>query len=349
MKKRSGSRTSLSDIAKAAGISKAAVCYALQNRPKISKTTRARVLRLAQRLGYVPDARLGSWMANVNRTRTRDLLPIAWLNTNPERNAWREEKFLSPYFAGAQKQALALGYRLDEIWTHEPGMTMRRISQILDQRGIEGAIISYPARHFRLNWEHLAGVCIGTGLLAPLLHRVTADLFFNLNLALKMVKRFGYRRIGICLDEVLDRRHAQHAIRAMAHYLNATTPKSCRVPPLFYGGAPVQEKVAVQILRWIKREKPDVIIGHHNNLVVWAEEAGLRVPRDVGIVHLATDDDVNSWAGICSNKREIGADAVKMVVSLLQTREFGLPKVAMNTYIRGAWHPGKTLLVPKPK
>ena len=80
-------------------------------------------------------------------------------------------------------------------------MTMKRVSQILYQRGIEGAIVTHPARHLRLNWNHLAAVSLEGALLAPRLHRVMSDMFFNLLLALKMVKRSGYRRIGICVDQ----------------------------------------------------------------------------------------------------------------------------------------------------
>jgi hypothetical protein len=73
------------------------------------------------------------------------------------------------------------------------------------------------------------------------------------------------------------------------------------------------------------------------------------VPQDVGIVHIATDDDVADWAGISSHRKRIGAAAVEWVISLLQSRQFGVPETALSTIVRGTWHEGWTLLTPKPK
>ena len=64
-----------------------------------------------------------------------------------------------------------------------------------------------------------------------------------------------------------------------------------------------------------------MVVGLDNYLVRWLNEAGYRVPEEIGIVHLALDDDVIDWAGIHSNKREIGATAVELVISSLQKYE----------------------------
>src|SRR5271156_141963 len=112
MKNEPSSRVSIRDIAQAAGISKSAVGYALQNRPGVSKATRVKILRIAERLGYVPDARLTSWMKVMRETKFKDFLPIAWLNSKPERDTWDKVKYLSPYLEGARGRALELGYRI---------------------------------------------------------------------------------------------------------------------------------------------------------------------------------------------------------------------------------------------
>lgn len=197
MKRKKPSRVSIKDITRAAGVSKAAVSFALRNRQGVSKETRERILRIAKRLGYVPDARIGSWMARVQGAKTKDLLPIAWLNTHPEKDAWHKYKFYSPYLEGARECASQLGYRLEEIWLHELGMTMAGINRILYRRGIEGVIVTPSSRHLRLNWDRLASVAIGGDLLLPRLHRIETDIFYNLLLALRVLKRHGYRRIGV--------------------------------------------------------------------------------------------------------------------------------------------------------
>ncbi|MFD9738392.1 LacI family DNA-binding transcriptional regulator [Umezawaea sp. NPDC059074] len=49
-------RPTISDIAKAAGVSTGAVSYALNGRPGVSETTRRRVVEIADRLGWVPSS-----------------------------------------------------------------------------------------------------------------------------------------------------------------------------------------------------------------------------------------------------------------------------------------------------
>jgi LacI family transcriptional regulator len=107
--------------------------------------------------------------------------------------------------------------------------------------------------------------------------------------------------------------------------------------------------VKKQIAAWLSRHKPDVIVCHNGHMLEWVEEAGYRVPEEIGVVHLATDDDVSDWAGLTSNRREMGAVSSELVVSLVNSRQFGVPRIDRSTLIRGTWHPGRTLLVPKPE
>jgi LacI family transcriptional regulator len=350
MKKKKVARVSIRAIARAAGLSPSQVSYALQNRPRVKKSTRDRVLRIAESLGYNPDPRLSSWMARVRDAKEKEFLPIAWLNTEELKDAWHRYTFLSPLLEGAQARARQLGYRLEEFWLQEPGMTAARLGRILYQRGLEGVIVTPQAKYVRLDWSQLAGVSLGTELLAPRLHRVDSDAFYNMALALKMVMRFGYRRIGVCLAWQFDR-FALSPARAALRDFQATHPKLEALPPHFYAGhAPHQWDATVRGMgEWLRRNRPDVIVCHSAFMKTWVESLGLRVPEDVGIVHLATDDDVSFWAGIDTQRRDRGAFAVELVVSLMQARQFGIPKIARSTLVRGVWHGGETLLIPKPE
>ncbi len=310
------------------------------------------VMKVARKLGYAPDARMATRMIHVREAKAKDLLPIAWINTHSEKDAWQKHLFYSPYLEGAREYALQLGYRLEEIWSHQPGLTMRRISQILYQRGIEGVIVTHPALHLRLQWNFLAAVSMESSLLAPRLHGVSTDQFFNIQLALKVVKRFGYRRIGICLEDNFAR-YMGRAIFISVSQFHMTTPSAYRIPPMFYnwgreGG--VHEAVASEaVVNWIRHHKPEVVVGHSNRLVDWVRAAGYRVPQDIGVVHLANDDDVSDWAGINSHRRQIGAVAAERVISLMQNRQFGVPESPVGMTIRGTWSHGWTLQTPKPK
>jgi LacI family transcriptional regulator len=158
-----------------------------------------------------------------------------------------------------------------------------------------------------------------------------------------MLAKLGYRRVGICLQEYFrGERDAKHAI---AHYFSSRLPQALRVPPLFYiikHGDSSQAKKMVQT--WLSRHRPEVIVCHNNMVLSWVREAGFAVPDDVGIVHLATDDDVADWAGIHSNRGEIGAAAAEFLVSLINHRQVGVPAIDREIMIRGRWHAGWTLM-----
>lgn len=345
MKQKPSPKVSLRDVAEKAGISTVAASYALRNRPGVSKSTRERVVRIARSLGYVPDPRIASWMARMRESKTKELLPLVWFNHHlNDRDAWRKYQFLTPYLEGARERCHELGYTLEEVWSHEPGITAERLSQILYNRGIEGVVVTHFVRDFALQWDRLAAVSLEARLETPNLDRVMTDHLYNFRLALERVQEAGYRRIGVCLSEELDQ-NTDYALRAAACYYNTTVPAARRVPPLFYpwGGEENERVGNDRVFEWLKRWKPEVLIGLNNRLIEWSESAGLSVPDQIAVVHIANDDDVRNWAGVCSNKREIGAAAVSMLVARIQNRQFGLPKTATRTFIRGTWCPGPTL------
>jgi LacI family transcriptional regulator len=346
-------KASVGNIARLAGVSTTTASVALKNQPGVGVAKRKQILRIAKKLGYAPDANIGSWMARVRDAKSKELLPIAWLNTAGERDAFQRYRFQSPLWEGARARAQELGYNLEDIWCHEPGMTMRRLTKILYQRGIEGVIVTHPAKHFRLDWDHLASVSLGSSLLVPKLHRVTADFNFNFQLALKSLKRLGYKRIGVCLGQEVDS-YSHFTIRATASAFYSSASRAEQIPPLFHPHYVFSKNISEtagreeELVAWFKRHRPEVIVGHDNRIEQWVKAAGYRVPEDVGIVHLAVDDDVLDWAGIYSRRREVAAAAVDWLVSLMRNHQYGVSKAPLHILMRGLWQNGRTL-GPPPK
>lgn len=335
-------RVSLGDVAREANVSVTSAGCALRNLPGVSEVTRQRIFETAKRMNYFPDARLASTMAGIRRSAVKDLLPVVWLNANWEKDAWRRYSFLSPYMEGAGERFKELGYRIEEYWIRDPGSSMRRIAQIIESQGIEGVIVTDPARHVRLKWDRLAGVAIGGGLLAPALHRVAMDSNYNLMLSLKSLRRLGYKRIGVCLTEQADR-FSNHGARSTTLYFNSTIPQSHRVEPLFTGIDLDPDGDKRAFAAWLEREKPDAVVGHSSQMVEWVESAGYQVPGEIAVAHTAIEDDVLDWAGIYANKREIGRLAASKLVSLIHQRQFGIPAIASSEFVPGVWRHGRTV------
>jgi LacI family transcriptional regulator len=345
MKKPKNAPVSVRDVAKAAGISKSAASYALRNDPNTSKKTRERVWRIAKKLGYSRDPELDVWMTKVRGSKTKGLLTIAWLNTHTT-PSFRDHSFLSPYLEGAESRCFELGYKLEEIWLRQPGLTQKGISRILYHRGIDGLIVGHPTGHLSIDFNRLAAVCLEGSLLIPRLHRVCTNLTYNLTLAIRSVRRLGYQRIGVCLTDQVDQ-FSHHLIRSTLHYLGSATPDNNLVEPLFHPNVGGEGAKGPQVSKWIKKTKPDVVICHDNRMLQWIKELGHKVPEEIALVHLALDDDVLDWAGIYSNRRIIGRTAAELVISQIQNRQVGVPEVAWEILLTGAWRNGWTLRSPK--
>ena len=342
---------SLGDVAKAAGIARSTASYALRNDPNVSLKTRERVQALARELGYVPDAGIASWMESVRKTKQRTPVPIAWLNTSKRVAAW-DDAALHPYIEGARARCRELGYELEEFWVEAAGMTQRRISSILYNRGIQGVIISpspsAKLRHLNLEWKHFACASFEGSIIAPRLHRVMPDHLGNTIMTLKTLRRAGYRRIGVFLQQE-TKRSSLYAYSAAILYFHSKIPAADQIPPLFYRCEDETPECSDLFSVWMDKHRPDVVVGYHSKLVEWIRARGLRVPQEVGVVHLAIDGDVEEWSGVWQCKRQIGVETAELVISMVQHHRFGLPQTAQDILIQGEWHPGNTLLRTKPK
>lgn len=335
---------SLKMIAERTGVSRMTVSCALRNSPRVKKETVARIHAVAKALGYAPDPKIAATMVGVRNAKRKTLEPIAWLNANQNARAYHTYTWLSPYREGAEERCMELGYKLDEFWLREPGMTDRRMSSILASRGIHGVVVC-PAvlpeiTHLRLDWRQFAGISFETAVLLPRLHRVAPDYYYNILLALKMLRRLGYRRIGLFLHRQEERR-SHHTYLAGFRYFQSGIPAGEHVAPLIYD--PFDETA---LRSWLAKVKPDVVIGHHSKLVTWLEEAGHQVPDDMGVAHLSLDGDCEDWGGIWQHKRRIGAQVAEQLVSMIQNNRLGLPDIAYKTLVPGEWRHGKTLRKP---
>lgn len=343
-------KASLGDIARIAGVSRMTVSCAMRNSPRVKAETREEIHRIARELNFIPDARMARLMEGVREAKSKEPLPIAWLNTGKHEDAWRRFRWLSPYYEGARDRCAELGYKLDEIWLKTPEMNSRRISNILYHRGITGVIVCPSLEsltHLRLNWSRFASVTFERAILAPRLHRVAHDYFYNMLLALKMLRRFGYRRIGVFMQQLTERK-SFHGYISGLWYFHSDVDTAERVSPLIYRHVDEIKGDGQRFREWLDGERPDVVVGHHSELVNWLRAAGRKVPEEIGVVHLAMEDDCAEWAGIWSRKREIGAQVVEQLVTAMHNNNFGLPTVSHDLLIGGYWKAGATLLVPKP-
>ncbi len=332
-------RLTLRDLAAQLGVSHMTVSLALRNDPRLLPATRKRVQAAARKAGYRADAVLSSLMA---RLRTLHEKPaqatLGFVTGWPTRDGWRKMSNLVRFYVGAKRRAGQLGYALDELWLTEPGMTSARMTKILRTRGIRGLILhSLPASGGRLDlaWAHFACVTKGLTVSHPAMHRVVSSHYEDMQHVLHELERRRYRRIGLVLSEALSERVDQAWLAAFLLHQNKMIVTE-RLPALITSTG----DEADQFDQWYSAHRPEVILFSDQPVARWIERLKLRVPADVGLVHLDWSRDVAPLAGLDSDPETIGEAATNLLVGQLQANEFGIPKHEKIVAVRGHWVPG---------
>lgn len=348
----------LDQIAMAAGVHKMTVSRALRNHPAVAPSTREKIQRIAQELGYRPNPLLTVFQAHVrSRHAPTYIATLGWLVAAVPRDYW-ERPWTQGLLEGARTRASALGYKLDIIYLGDLKRLsvedqIRRYREVLHSRGIHGLIIPHAEspRFASRIWENTAVVAIGQHHIDigasdrpvessdALYHSVAVDYFANMRTCCQALRALGYSRIGLHLSPWIDN-ISDHQYRASFAFQQSTWPARDRVPILIDPN--LDEMPSLEFRQWIKKARPDVIISTTNRIADWFRHLNLRMPEDIGVVHLWLASDVPDWSGINPRIAEIGATAVDVLVHQLQHNELHPPAVPRQTVIAGVWVPGRT-------
>jgi LacI family transcriptional regulator len=340
-------RTTVRDIAKRAGVHFTTVSRALSKHPSIPVTTCERIRKIAEELHYVPDPMLSALTAY----RTRLAAPtfhgnLGWMTNSSTREGWNTCPTFDLYLQGAQARAAELGYKLEEFWLREPGLTNRRSMEILRARNIQGVILSpqpRPKMRLRLGWDRLSAVTFGFTLAWPRLHRVANNHFHSMQMLVRHLRAMGYRRLGLVLDVTKDDR-VERAWSGGFLSLQHDWARAEKVPPL------ILPKVAAPgFLKWFRASRPDVVICQELDLLGVLTDSGYRVPEDVGFATptITSGPHRRAIAGLDENAMEAGKVAVDLVVGMIHRGESGIPKLPQDVTIESQWSPGDTVMRQK--
>lgn len=284
-------------------------------------------------------------MRTRHRRLTRKDLPVlAVIHTQSARGGWRkgQAQILPQMWEGVAQRIAARGYRMEEFWLYEPGVTHARLGEIIRWRGIPGAIFG-PSGGRALNLEmdlsSLACVRIGSGAVSPPIHRVSNNQYQTTALAVRECAALGYRRPGLVVRGELNRWHDyqwEGGFDVACKHLPAVEA----VPVLFIG----YENYSGDFDRWYEQHRPDVVLDvSEDDMLVCLRKLGLRVPEDVGFVTLCSPEVGHPLSGAVQDGREVGARAVDLLIHLVENNEVGLPRCPLTQSTVPLWNPGNTL------
>ena len=270
--------TTLSDIAREAGVSKMSVSRAINNLPKISAETRQRVLKVAHRLNYNPNPHARA--LTTNRSYLIGIVVPDMMHS-----------FFSEMSRGIESLSKAAGYQNLICNTDEdPTLELNEVSALLSHTDgliIATALAPTDTKFYRQIIKAGAKIVLVdrylNGLRCPVVR--TDDVMAGLLGAEHLIK-LGHRRIGY-LCGVRTSNAADRFLgykQALKKYKLPFDPALVRV-----SGFPYEETGYEVVHYWIREgSMPPAVLAFSDPAAIGAmraaTDAGLRVPEDLAIV-----------------------------------------------------------------
>lgn len=334
----------MQEVARAADVHQTTVSLALRNDPRLPKKTRARIQKVAARLGYRPDPMLTA--LNYYRSGRRDVkvpTTMAFLLNFHD----REELEISPphrlFLEGARKQAELIGYHLETFFIgHKTTGAGPRIERVLKARNITGVILAAfgdKMFKFQMVWDDFSIVRIESQQLNCALHMVSSHQLELTREAVRRLHQLGYRRIGLAVGE-REETLLRNAFTAGYYVEVALRPDVMHLPPLLLPVGASTEDIAPQIARWAKAHEIEVIASNWPEVPDALRMMGRRVPQDIVVASLDLNPDRGVNAGMRQNHRIVGERAVEQLAIMMRTNQRGIGRPHNITLIEGDWVDG---------
>ena len=335
-------RPTIRSIAERLSLSTATVSLALREHPRIPESTRERVKKTAREMGYHPNPAIAKLMTHIRSARHIEAMTtLAFLNSTRTKTPTSLSLYHRLLWKGIEEQGRELGYQIESFWLQEKNMTPKRMSQILESRGIQGLIIPPFAEFGKvldMNWEKFSAVTMGYSLLQPRLNRIVGNqrqAFFS---CLHHLLRIGHQRIAAVWHETFDSRMTFISSSVFQWY-QSLIPEGRRIPMLHLPNYDSQ-----YLARWVQKEKPDAIITHIPALVDILRQGGIRVPEDVSVVMEGSKPEETELSGCFVSPYDIGRRVVKLLDSQLLQNDFGVPDQPVTILMEMQWNEGSTLM-----
>lgn len=332
----------MKDVAVAAGVSLMTVSYALRHHSSIPESTRRRIFKIAEDLGYTKSPLVSALMAHLRSQREVKNTPlIAYVCGYSDHRTMLANSFRRAYFEGAVARAESQGYRLELFFINDySSRGGRRLSEVMRYRNVQGVIMGISPLNtapVQLEWSAFASCVMGYSKNYKDLHNIDANSAQMLSLTLQRLKEKGYRRIGSLCGAFEDRRVEGVIKAAMAGY-NHNRRVSERVP---FEILPPHRWNAKYISHWTKQQALDSLIIQSHSPFHFLVGAGRKIPKELAVVTLERSTET-ILSGIDQRPRQVGAAAVDLIIYQLNQNLRGIPANRRTLLLDGAWIDGST-------
>jgi LacI family transcriptional regulator len=304
------------------------------------------VRQAADQAGYRRNPLAGALMSELRRSRGSAFRGVlAAIDFSEPDRPLAGAPYHRELVAGMDARAVELGFKLERFSVGHLGVSVQRLDSILQSRGISGVILlpSWDEPDLsQLDWTRFTGIYTDYIIERPKLHTVCSDQYRSLLAALQRLAAQGYTRPGLFLQRHQDER-LQYRWSAAFRTFQETHPSLPALPPLV-----VDHFERADFVKWFRRHKPDVVLGHNTGAIEWMEACGAKVPATHGFVCLNLHMKSRPCAGLDLQPRTLGARAAELLIAQLQRNETGIPEWPSTTTIAARWVDGPTLRAVPP-
>jgi len=315
---------SIEDIARAAGVSHSTVSRALRESPLISADTRERIQRLADEMGYMPNAIAQSLQTQRTSTIGLVITSIA-------------DPFLGDVVKGVEEVARAAGFSVLLSASHNNPEQEMAIIETLHRRRVDG-ILTTSSRITSEYEKRLSHVRVPTVLINSqaefqdgLLHWVSVDDRAGAQLAVEHLLQLGHRAVGYLSVSSRPRSNRQRLLGYQSALMEANVPSHDAWIVIAPGDeASHEEDVAVgqsSLSRLLDAGVTAIFC--YNDMVaigvlMACQRQGIAVPQELSIVGF---DDIRMASYVTpplttihQPKVQLGRLAMQVLLDLLQNR-----------------------------
>jgi len=317
-----GRHTTIKDIAKVAGVSHTTVYRALNDKPRISRSTKKRIVSIARRYHYQPNVLAQSLV--LGRTKTLGLVITTIVNP-----------FYPELAKGIEDTARSLGYNIFLCCTNFDISLESRYIDMLRSRGVDGIIFTSAHTHdpniTGLVKDHFPLILVNRrvygGAVTDRTDYVVIENVKGGFIAVEHLIKMGHKRIGVISgppdsSAVVER--LEGARKAFIEY--GLNPADLLVVEGDFL-KPSGYEAAGKFLGL--KDPPSALFGVNDYMALGAYEAlldsGLRVPEDIALIGF-NDITFSAMRGIelttiGQKKYEMGSIAVHTLIDKIEGRD----------------------------
>ena len=308
----------IKEIARIANVSAMTVSRALNNRHSVRGATRKKILKIANRLGYMPNR-----IARSLVSKKSDLISLIVADIS--------NQFFAEISRGIEDRARENGYHVIFSSTDDDPKNLESSVRMMREMGVDGFIIAAVSLEEpivdELLDQDIPVVLINRRIKKSNVNYVVVDNHKGAYLAVEHLINIGYKKIGI----ISGRSSVSTGKERLQGYRKGLLDHGLKFQKEYSSQGPFTKehgKKAAQKMLTLKN-RPEAIFAASDNIALGvmnaAGELGLKIPEDLAIVGF---DDTNFSSNskirlttVSQRKYEMGERGVQILIDLIENQE----------------------------